>query len=181
MTSRACARPPAARAAPRGGVARARRLHGPSGGDGVEAHGFWHLLAVSAVVMGIAQTVSKERIFLPLRERLHGKETWLGYLVSCPYCFSHWLAFVLVPLTGAYYVRIAPRWPVVSPVLDWFLSSILVVVLAAFLRVGFWFVDETQGLVKRRQRTEEERARLVRNRAEEVEEHEERDDAPAPH
>jgi predicted membrane metal-binding protein len=139
------------------------------------AHGFWHLLAVSAVVMGMAQTISKEQIFLPLRERLGGKETWLGYLVSCPYCASHWLAFVLVPLTGAYYVTVSPRLGPLAPVLDWFLSSILVVVVAAFLRVAFWLVDEEQGLIKRRQRSEEEvaatrrvaRARLERTAGEE--------------
>ena len=50
--------------------------------------------------MGLAQTIAKERVFEPLRDRLGNKETWLGYLVSCPYCLSHWLAFVLVPLTG---------------------------------------------------------------------------------
>lgn len=132
-------------------------------------HGFWHLLAVSAVVMGLAQTLAKEKIFAPLRDRLGGKETWLGYLVSCPYCASHWIAFVLVPLTGAYYVSVTPRLGPVAPVLDWFLSSILVVVVAAFLRVAFWFVDESQGLVRRRQRTEEETAatrRVARTRLE---------------
>ena len=36
------------------------------------------------------------------------------------------------------------------------------------LRVGFWLVDESQGLVRRRQKTEEETTRLVRERAEEV-------------
>jgi hypothetical protein len=128
-------------------------------------HGAAHLFAVSAVVMGIAQTIARERIFLPLRERLGGKDTWLGYLVSCPYCASHWIAFAIVPLTGATYVRVAPRWGVLSAVLDWFLSSILVVVVAAFLRVAFWLVDEEQGLVKRRQRTEDERRRLVQERA----------------
>jgi hypothetical protein len=126
----------------------------------------FHLLVVSAVVMGLAQTIAKEKVFEPLREKLGGKETWLGYLVSCPYCLSHWLAFVLVPLTGATYVRVVPRWGIVSTVLDVFLSSILVVVVAAFLRVAFWFVDETQGLVRRQQRTEEETARLVREKAE---------------
>jgi hypothetical protein len=126
----------------------------------------FHLLAVSAVVMGIAQTIAREKVFEPLRAALGGKETWLGYLVSCPYCVSHWIAFMLVPLTGAMYVRVAPRWGVASTVLDWFLSSILVVVVAAFLRVGFWFVDESQGLVRRRQRTEEATTRLVRERAE---------------
>ncbi|ABS28470.1 hypothetical protein Anae109_4292 [Anaeromyxobacter sp. Fw109-5] len=126
----------------------------------------FHLLAVSAVVMGIAQTVAKEKVFAPLRDALGGKDTWLGYLVSCPYCLSHWLAFLLVPLTGATYVRVAPRWGAASTILDWFLSSILVVVIAAFLRVGFWFVDESQGLVRRQQKTEEATARLVRERAE---------------
>jgi hypothetical protein len=121
-----------------------------------------HLLAVSAVVMGMAQTIAKERMFLPLRERLGGKETWFGYLVSCPYCLSHYLAFALVPITGAYYVHATPRLGVLEPAVTWFLSSILVVVVAAFLRVAFWFVDETQGLVRRQQRTEEEEAAVRR-------------------
>lgn len=112
--------------------------------------------------MGLAQTIAKERIFLPLRERLGGKETWFGYLLSCPYCISHYLAFLLVPVTGAYYVEVSPRLGALAPVATWFLSSILVVVVSAFLRVGFWFVDESQGLVRRRQRTEEEEAAVRR-------------------
>jgi membrane protein implicated in regulation of membrane protease activity len=119
--------------------------------------------------MGLAQTIAKERIFAPVRERLGGKETWFGYLVSCPYCASHWLAFALVPVTGAYFIRVAIDVPYLSPILTWFLSSILVVVIAAFLRVGFWFVDESQGLVRRRQRTEEERAGVERATRERLE------------
>lgn len=109
----------------------------------------------------MAHTVAKERIFAPLRDRLGGKSTWFGYLVSCPFCASHWIAFVVVPLTGAYY---APATAV-----SWFLSSILVVVVAAFLRVGFYVVDETQGLLRRREvEVEEETAtqRLRREREE---------------
>ena len=116
------------------------------------------LFAVSAVVMGISHTIAKERICEPLRAKLGGKETWLGYLVSCPYCTSHWVAFAVVPLTGAYYVDLAFAWPVLSPVLRWFFSSILVAVIAAFLRVIFYFVDETQGLVKREQKVAEKEA-----------------------
>ena len=119
--------------------------------------------------MGLAQTIAKERIFAPLRDRLGGKETWFGYLVSCPYCASHWLAFALVPVTGAYFVRVAIDVPYLSAIVTWFLSSILVVVISAFLRVGFWFVDESQGLVRRRQRTEEERAGVERATRERLE------------
>jgi hypothetical protein len=110
------------------------------------------LLVVSAVTMGIAHTLTQERIFAPLRDRLGGKETWLGYLASCPYCASHYIAFVLVPLTGAFFVPIAHDWGVVSDVLGWFLSSILVSVVAAFLRVVFYFADQQQGLLRREQR-----------------------------
>lgn len=128
----------------------------------------FQLFAVAAVVMGMAQTLSKERLFAPLRERLGGKETWFGYLVSCPYCASHYISFVLVPLTGTYPIDVAVGgW--VGSVLRWFLASILLTVIAAFYRVIFWFVDETQGLVRRRQRTEEEETRTKRLMRKQVE------------
>jgi hypothetical protein len=128
----------------------------------------FQLFAVSAVVMGLSQTIAKERIFEPLRERLGGKATWFGYLVSCPYCASHYIAFALVPLTRTYAIDVAVGgW--VGGVLRWFLSSILVTVIAAFFRVIFWFVDETQGLVRRRQRSEEEEIATKRLMREQVE------------
>lgn len=108
------------------------------------------IFLVSAVVMGLSHTIAREKIFEPLRLRCGGMETWRGYLLSCPYCASHWLAFVLVPLTGTYGIRIAYHWPVIAPVLDWFLSSILVTVIAAMLRVGFYFIDEEARLAKTR-------------------------------
>jgi phosphate/sulfate permease len=120
------------------------------------------LLMVSAVVMGLSQTVARERIFEPLRARLGGKETWLGYLISCPYCVSHTLAFILVPLTGTYAIGVAlrPGWG--SILLQWFLSSILVTVIAAFFRVAFWFVDERQALIrKEKQLAESQAARQI--------------------
>lgn len=142
----------------------------------------FQLFAVSAVVMGMAQTLTKERIFAPLRERLGGNETWLGYLVSCPYCASHYIAFALVPLTGTYTIDVTVGgW--VGRVLSWFFSSILLTVIAAFYRVFFWFVDESQGLVRRRQRTEEEETatrRLMRKRVERTVPTSERTEPPPP-
>jgi hypothetical protein len=114
--------------------------------------GLFQLFAISAVTMGISHTIARERIFAPLRERLGGKDTWFGYLVSCAYCVSHYVAFVLVPLTDSTFLRIAPRWGLLSRLVDWFLSAILVTVIAAFLRIVFYFVDEGQGLVRRAQK-----------------------------
>jgi hypothetical protein len=117
-----------------------------------ELHPLLRLLLVSAVVMGLSHTIAREKIFDPLRRVCGGSSTWRGYLVSCPYCASHWLAFVLVPLTGTYLIRVVPPWGIVSTVLEWFLSSILVTVVAAFLRVGFYFVDEGQRLTRERKK-----------------------------
>ena len=61
-----------------------------------------------------------------------------------------------MPITGTFAVDVVPRLGPFAGVLRWLLSSILVAVLAAFFRVIFYFVDETQGLVKRRQRSVEE-------------------------
>jgi hypothetical protein len=113
---------------------------------------FLKILLVSAVTMGMSHTIAREKIFEPLRTRCGGMSTWRGYLISCPYCASHWLAFVLVPLTGAYGIHVVPRWPIVSPVLDWFLSSILVTVIAAVLRVSFYFIDEETRLTRTKKR-----------------------------
>jgi uncharacterized membrane protein len=119
-------------------------------------HAFGQLLGLSMVVMGLSHSIARERICARLRELFGGRETWLGYLVSCPYCVSHWVAFVLVPITGVYPLSVAPNWGFASQVLRWFLSSILVATIAAFLRVAFYFVDETQGLVKRQQKMVEQ-------------------------
>jgi uncharacterized membrane protein len=124
--------------------------------------GLRQLIVVSLIVMGLSHTITRERIFAPLRARLGGKETWIGYLVSCPFCVSHWIALLLVPLTGTYAVNVVPRWGILSDALRLVLSAILVAVLAAFFRVIFYFVDETQGLVKRQQRSVEEEAETRR-------------------
>lgn len=108
------------------------------------------LLLVALVLMGASHTIAKERVFEPLRKALGGKATWFGYLVSCPYCNSHWIAFALVPLAGMHRtVTIAPQWGIATTVIEWFLSCVCVVTIAAFLRIAFYLVDESQGLARR--------------------------------
>ena len=121
----------------------------------------FQILAVSAVVMGLSHTIAKEKIFEPLRDRLGGKDTWLGYLVSCPYCCSHWIAFVVVPLTRTWIVAVPWEWGALARMIEWFLSSIFVTVAAAFLRIGFYFFDEGQGLLRREIAKVEEETKVV--------------------
>lgn len=112
-------------------------------------------LLLSLAVMCIANTVSRERLFKPLRDRLGGKETWRGYLLTCPYCLSHWLAFVLVPVFDLRLLTVPHDWPVAAPVLDWFFNSILVVIGAAFIRMIFFSFDDLVGVFRRFERIED--------------------------
>lgn len=129
---------------------------------------YFRIFVVSAVVMGISYTLAKEKVFAPLRAFLGGRDTYLGYLVSCPYCNSHWIAFAIVPLTGMYVIDIAPDWGIVSALARWFLSSIFITVMAAFLRIGFYLVDEGQGLLRREISKTEAEARIAHKTAAEL-------------
>src|SRR5690606_31717031 len=102
-------------------------------------------------------------VFQPLRDRLGGKETWLGYLITCPYCLSHWLAFALVPLFELKLLVIPHNWPIAAPVLEWFFNSILVVMAAAFMRMLFFSIDDLVGVFRRFERIEEDEIRRRRH------------------
>ena len=113
-------------------------------------------LLLSLAVMSIANTISREKIFEPLRNRLGGKETYLGYMVACPYCLSHWLAFILVPLFDFRLLRVPYDWGVVAWTLDWFFNSILIVMLGAFIRMVFFSIDDLVGIFRRFEKIEDE-------------------------
>lgn len=129
---------------------------------------YFRIFVLSAVVMGISQVIAKERVFAWLREWLGGRATYLGYLMSCPYCVSHWVTFALVPLTGTYVIDVVPQWGVLSAIARWFLSSIFITVMAAFLRIAFYLVDEGQGLLRREIVKTEAESRIVQEEAHEM-------------
>lgn len=130
---------------------------------------YFQIFVVAAVVMGLSHTIAKEKIFERIRSALGGKETFCGYLVSCPYCNSHWLAFIFVPLTQTYVIAANPEWGLGGVLLRWFVSAIFVTVVAAFLRIAFYFVDESQGLVRREIVKTEAEARVAQRVAAEEE------------
>lgn len=90
-----------------------------------------HSLATAGVLVlaiaAISLTVTKANVSRPLRDRMALRSKWLGELVSCPFCFSHWLAFAAV---AAY------RQPLVSSgflVLDLFVTAMAMVAASALV------------------------------------------------
>jgi hypothetical protein len=63
------------------------------------------ILGLAAGVISV--TTSRTHIFKPLRRFIAGKSQWLGELVRCPYCTSHWVCFVA---TLIYRPRLLDLW-----------------------------------------------------------------------
>lgn len=126
-------------------------------------------LLVSLVVMCLAHTITQEAIFRALRDWLGGRSTWCGYLICCPYCFTHWLAFVLTPLFGLKLLSVSYDWGPANTVLDWFFNSVLVVILAAFIRMVFYAIDYRVGVFRTTQEKQEREVQIIAKRHPDVE------------
>lgn len=53
------------------------------------------ILLISLAISSISYTISRTEIFKPLRKFICNKFNWLGKLISCPYCLSHWVSFII--------------------------------------------------------------------------------------
>ncbi len=80
---------------------------------------------MSFVTASISFTVTKTKIFKPLREWTKKKNGFFGELVSCGYCFGHWVAFVIVAIFQS---KLFDKWWI----FDYFLTALIIAWLAAF-------------------------------------------------
>jgi len=81
---------------------------------------------LSLVAASLSFTVTETKLFRPLREWAKGKNPFLGELLSCGYCFGHWIAFALVAI---YQPRLFHSWWL----LDYFCTAIVIAWLSAFM------------------------------------------------
>jgi len=77
------------------------------------------VILLSVVTASISFTVAEAKLFKPLREWGKRRSPFLGDLLSCGYCFGHWIAFALV---AAYRPRLFEVW---AP-LDYFLTALAI-------------------------------------------------------
>lgn len=54
------------------------------------------LLVLALATSAVSLTVTKSRAFAWLRVPIMRRSRWFGELISCPYCFSHWVALGLL-------------------------------------------------------------------------------------
>jgi hypothetical protein len=89
--------------------------------------GLISLLVVSMAVAAVSMTLSKGKIFSGTREWLDDKSEFLGDLIHCPYCTSHYVAF------GA--VLIFQPFAVTS---GWFIPDVLLASFATVAMSSYW-------------------------------------------
>lgn len=94
------------------------------------------VIYLSLVAASVSFTVTETKLFLPLREWMKVRNSFLGELFSCGYCFGHWIALALVAI---YRPRLFTAW---RP-LDYFLTALVVAWLAAFQwALMCWFTEK---------------------------------------
>lgn len=54
------------------------------------------VLVLSLPTATISLTITRSSIFEPFRGKMMQLNKWLGKLVSCPYCLSHWISFAMI-------------------------------------------------------------------------------------
>lgn len=53
-------------------------------------------LFLSFPIAVLAWTITRSSLFEMIRTKIQDYSIWLGKLITCPYCCSHWLALILV-------------------------------------------------------------------------------------
>ena len=80
------------------------------------------LALLAPAVAVVSMTVTMSKLFSPLRKVAKSGSEWLGELLSCPYCISHWVALaavlVLVPFTSVAWV-VAQVFTLVAFAMPW--------------------------------------------------------------
>jgi hypothetical protein len=82
------------------------------------------VIYLSFVTASISFTVTETKLFIQVREWVKGKNSFLGELFSCGYCFCHWAAFALVII---YQPRLFDSWCL----LDYFLTALIIAWLSS--------------------------------------------------
>ncbi len=96
------------------------------------------VIYLSLVTASISFTVTETKLFEGLRSWVKKKSSFLGELVSCGYCFGHWIAFVLVAI---YRPKLFESWWL----LDYFLTAIVIAWLAGIQWVLMCLLTQKAG------------------------------------
>jgi hypothetical protein len=83
---------------------------------------------VSLATFAMSTTIATTPLLDALRRKAYERSAMTGKLASCPYCLSHWIAGVFVPLAG---LKLVPG----NSVVNWLISLFAVVGMSAIFDI----------------------------------------------
>lgn len=97
------------------------------------------LIELAAAIAALSAIVTLAKISKPFRVWLSNRSSWIGELFSCSYCFSHWVALVVV-------LWYKPRIMASSVAfIDYFVTWLCLISFAAiitlFIKIAFFSVN----------------------------------------
>lgn len=96
--------------------------------------GLYQVAVLALATSAISVTVSKSRVFASPRNWIASRSSWLGELMSCSYCTSHWVAIALIAI---YRPAIVTQWIVVDLLVSMFgLVAIAAIVSGAIIKLN---------------------------------------------
>jgi hypothetical protein len=96
------------------------------------------VIYLSFVTASLSFTVTETRVFMPFREWVKKRNSSLGKLLSCGYCFGYWVALALVAI---YRPKIFDSWWL----LDYFFTALVIAWLGAFQWIVMCWLMEKVG------------------------------------
>jgi hypothetical protein len=95
------------------------------------------VICLSFVTASISFAVTEMKVLMPVREWVTRRNSFLGELISCGYCFGYWVAFVLVAI---YQLKLFEQWWL----LDYFFTALVIAWLSTFQwSLMCWLMEKT--------------------------------------
>lgn len=107
------------------------------------------VLILALASSAIALTITLSSIFENLRRLAKKKNEWLGELVRCPYCLSHWVALVFVVV---YRPVLVEMWLPIDLIVSWFVVVAITAIISGIITTLLPFkalVDDNTGEIVR--------------------------------
>ena len=101
----------------------------------MDVNNIYLVLVLALATSVISVTITEAFVFAKLRLFLTKRNKFIGELFSCFYCFSHWVAFVLVLIYKPTLVKNVPF-------IDFFITSFVIVALSTLI-VGLQWQERT--------------------------------------
>lgn len=92
--------------------------------------GLNQIAVLALATSAISVTTSKARVFTSVRSWIASHNKWLGDLVSCTYCTSHWIAIAFVAI---YRPVVIKQWIVVDLVVSMFVTVAISAVMSGLI------------------------------------------------